>query len=76
MKKFRITCEMKERWIPHFLGMLKQMERLGNIGSSRSVAIYADGDGDFRPIFKWKKSLGDTAKPSTNTIGDTTFDAG
>lgn len=50
--KFRIECEMKDRWIPHFLAMLKYMEYLGNIGSSREVTLYADGDGDFRPKFK------------------------
>ena len=44
---------MNERWIPHFLAMLKQMEYLGNIGSSKNVVFYSDGDGDFRPKFEW-----------------------
>jgi hypothetical protein len=56
-KTFTITCTMKERWIPHFLGMLKKMEYLGNIGASRAVTIYADGDGDFRPKFSWQEDL-------------------
>ena len=49
--KFTINCEMEERWVSHFLSMLKTMESLGNLGSSRLVAFYADGDGDFRPKF-------------------------
>jgi len=62
-KKFTIDCEMNERWVPHFLGMLKKMEYLGNIGSSRTVGIYSDGDGDFRPKFGWGSDLPLTAKP-------------
>ena len=49
---FTIECTMKERWVPHFLSMLNYMQYLGNIGSSRKVGIYSDGDGDFRPKFK------------------------
>ena len=62
-KKFTIECEMKERWIPHFLGMLKKMEQLGGLGASRPVGIYADGDGDFRPKFKWDDSMPEVAQP-------------
>ncbi|MGL5514280.1 MAG: hypothetical protein ACRDBM_13725 [Sporomusa sp.] len=51
IKKFTIQVEMQERWVPYFLSMLKQMEYNGNIGRSRMVGIYADGDGDFRPKF-------------------------
>ncbi len=51
-KKITIDCEMEERWIPTFLSMLRHMEYLGNVGSSRNIAFYADGDGDFRPKFK------------------------
>ena len=50
--KFTIECEMKKRWIPHFVGMLKIMQVLGGWGSSRVVGIFSDGDGDFRPKFK------------------------
>ena len=32
--------------------ILEFMDYLGNIGSSRWVAFYADGDGDFRPDLK------------------------
>lgn len=51
-KKFSVDVEMEERWIPHFISMLKRMEKLGSIGSSEIVSIYSDGDGDFRPKFK------------------------
>ena len=42
---------MKDRWVPHFLGMLQYMEQLGGLGGSRKVTFYSDGDGDFRPKF-------------------------
>lgn len=48
---FTITCTMKDRWVPHFLGMLQYMEQLGGLGGSRKVTFYSDGDGDFRPKF-------------------------
>lgn len=51
-KKFNIEVEMEERWIPEFLSMLEHMEHCGDIGTSQLVAMYADGDGDFRPKFK------------------------
>lgn len=58
-KKFTIEVEMEERWIDYFMSMLNRMEYLGNLGASRTVSIYSDGDGDFRPKFKtnihWKK---------------------
>lgn len=73
--EFNITCKMNERWAPHFLGMLKQMQRLGSVGSSRRVSIYADGDGDFRPKFEWgSMAAADPTLGSPND--DTLFDAG
>ena len=52
---FTIQCTMKRRWIPHFLGMLKKMQWLGSVGSSRNVIFVSDGDGDFRPKFSWSE---------------------
>jgi hypothetical protein len=75
-KKFTIEVEMKERWIPHFLGMLKYMQQLGGLGGSRTVSFYADGDGDFRPKFKWDESLPEVAKPTRDNGGDRFYDAG
>lgn len=74
--KFMIAVEMKDRWVPHFLAMLKYMEYLGNIGSSRMVSLYADGDGDFRPKFYWHESLPFEVKPIKDENGDKTWDAG
>ncbi len=58
-KKFTITCEMEERWVDHFMSMLHMMQSLGNLGSSRILGFYSDGDGDFRPKFtsdvEWEK---------------------
>lgn len=74
-KKFTIEVEIEERWIDDFCSMLKEMERLGNIGSSKKVGIYSDGDGDFRPKFdidaEYKKTF-----PITNTSCEEIYDAG
>ena len=51
-KKFTIEVEMEERWVNEFMSMLDKMEYLGDLGASRTVSIYADGDGDFKPKFK------------------------
>jgi hypothetical protein len=51
--RFTVACSMKPRWIPHFLGMLKTMQRLGEIGASRVITFHVDGDGDFNPKFEW-----------------------
>ena len=56
-KTFTVTCHMNERAIPQFLALLKQMEYLGNIGSSRTIRFYCDGDGGFKPKFIWDDSL-------------------
>lgn len=72
---FTITVTMKKRWIPHFLGMLDYMQKLGNWGGSRKVSIYSDGDGDFRPKFEFDKKY-EIAKPIENNDGNTLYDAG
>lgn len=69
-KKFTIECEMNERWIPHFLGMLKRMQYLGNIGSSRNVTLFSDGDGDFYPKFNWDSTLPTPAEPKRENFYD------
>lgn len=74
--KFMIQCEMKDRWVPCFLAMLKYMQQLGKLGASREVGIYSDGDGDFRPKFKWSPALSSDAKPTRNQNGDRLYDAG
>lgn len=48
---FNVTCTMSRRWVAPFLGMLKSMQHLGDLGSSRHLDFFADGDGDFRPSF-------------------------
>ena len=50
-KTFTITCTMEERWINQFMSFLDYMEHNGKIGHSCRVGFFADGDGDFRPIF-------------------------
>lgn len=77
MLKFTVNCEMKERWIPYFLQMLKQMELQGAIGHSGQVAIFADGDGDFHPKFDFDSSLmSEVVKPITENDNCVIFDAG
>ena len=75
--EFRITVKMQTKWVPHFLGMLKRMQYLGAIGSSRYVSIYSDGDGDFRPRFEWDRDLPEPAKPiKESSNGHFLFDTG
>ena len=84
--EFNIKVKMKDRWVPHFLNMLKYMESLGNAGSSRTVTFYADGDGDFRPKFKWDdryesmrtdaKDRGEFGALTDDGAGNLLFDAG
>lgn len=74
--KFTIKVEMQERWVPHFLAMLKYMQYLGGIGSSRKVCFCADGDGDFRPKFQWSPALSSESKPIKDDNGDRLYDAG
>lgn len=75
VKKFTIAVEMNERWIPHFMSMLKYMEHLGNIGTSRNVEIFSDGDGDFRPKFKTDIEF-EVVEPVADNDGNRTYDAG
>ena len=67
---------MSERWIPHFLAMLKYMQQLGGLGGSRHICFYSDGDGDFRPKFEWDETLKSDAEPITDSDGDRLYDAG
>lgn len=53
IKEFNINVKMEERWIPYFQSLLMTMQGLGNIGSSRLLGFYSDGDGDFRPKFEF-----------------------
>lgn len=74
-KEFSIKATMEERWIPHFMSMLKHMEYLGKIGSSRTVSIYSDGDGDFRPKFITDEPF-TMVEPKISINGDNLYDAG
>lgn len=49
--EFDIHCKMNRSWANEFLSLLKAMQACGALGISRRLAIYADGDGDFRPKF-------------------------
>lgn len=64
-KEFNIKVKMEERWVNDFCSMLKQMELLGKIGSSKTVGIFSDGDGDFRPKFEIDIDF-DTTIPKIN----------
>lgn len=68
--KFTIEVDMEDRWVPQFLGMLKHMERLGNIGATRVVRFYSDGDGDYNPKFTWADNLPAPADGTGNPDGD------
>lgn len=74
--EFTMRVRMRSRWVNHFLAMLKKMQRYGGLGSSRYVAIYSDGDGDFRPQFEWPEGLPSNAEPVSDDNGNVTYDAG
>jgi len=74
--EFEIKVKMKSRWVPHFLGMLKYMQLLGGWGGSRLVSFVSDGDGDFRPKFKWSPALSSSAEPTRDQGGDRLYNAG
>ena len=80
MEEFTIKVKMNKRWIPHFLGMLKYMQILGNVGSSRELTFFADGDGDFRPQFDWDIDIelvkGGLKIDGKDSITDRFYDAG
>jgi len=74
-KTITIKVTMRKRWIPYFLSMLKYMQYLGSVGSSRQVTIYSDGDGDFRPKFKFDVDF-EEQPPIKDNGGDRLYDAG
>lgn len=51
MSKIKLEVEMDETWVPCFLSFLRTMQLNGIIGHSETLAIFDDGDGDFRPKF-------------------------
>lgn len=73
---FNLQVTMKTRWVPHFLAMLQTMQRYGEMGCSRQVGIYSDGDGDFRPKFEWDSTLPSIAEPIVDESGNMLYDAG
>jgi hypothetical protein len=72
---FTIKCTMRKRWAPQLVSMLKRMQYLGAIGSSRKTAIYSDGDGDFRPRFEVDQEFPEV-EPTSEHRGSTLYDAG
>ena len=74
-EEFTIKVKMEKRWIPVFLAFLKRMQTLGNVGSSRKLTFYSDGDGDFHPKFEWDTEIKPIEIP-LEPIKDQLFDAG
>lgn len=72
---FTVTCTMRKRWAAQLVSMLKKMQYLGSIGSSRGITIYADGDGDFRPRFEVDQEIPEV-EPASEHDGNTFYDAG
>lgn len=75
--EFTINVVMQKRWVPHFLAMLRLMEQFGTLGKSRKIIFFSDGDGDFRPKFKWPEILNASAIPTKAGADEAYFfDAG
>lgn len=73
--EFTIKVKMNPRWVDSFMSMLKYMELCGDCGKSRRVALFSDGDGDFRPKFKTDINF-QMVKPYEDDDGDRIYDAG
>ncbi len=72
-----VTVTMRPRWMRVFLGMLEHMQYLGGIGASRNLTFMADGDGDFRPKFKWDSAADvEHVKRADHEPANRLFDAG
>lgn len=71
-----ITAEIPRRWVPCFLGLLETMQYCGDVGTSRQVTIFADGDGDFQPKFTWLGALDIEPAKGAETQEGWLFDAG
>lgn len=52
---FNVKCTMPKVWASHFQSFLKEMERYGQLGHSGQISFMADGDGNFKPKFKFTK---------------------
>ena len=48
--KLNLEITIPKRWVTKFLQFLNCLRWCGQQGTSRTVAFYADGDGDFRPF--------------------------
>ena len=73
---FTLKCTMRKEWKGPFIDMLKRMQYLGGIGSSRMLAFYSDGDGSFNPIFELDGvNLGDVPVSGNFALHDATLSA-
>lgn len=74
---FKIEATMSKRWVDDFCSMLRYMQSCGNAGHSCVVAFYTDGDGDFRPEFKFDCEYTRTdGVRNSKRIPEILFDAG
>lgn len=55
--KFTVECEMDESQAKAFASLLDYMQYCGTIGHSSNVLVFIDGDGAFRPKFKFDPSI-------------------
>ena len=75
-KTFNIEVTMEERWVDDFCSFLKYLQRNGSLGHSSLVGFYADGDGDFRPRFRFDTEFNLTPGQKTTKTPELMFDAG
>jgi hypothetical protein len=76
---FNVKCTMPKVWAIHFQSFLKEMENYGKLGHSGQISFFSDGDGNFRPNFKFSTEYGhiDGLPPRRiNSKAETMFDAG
>lgn len=54
-----INVTLERYQLPRLYALLKYFEHCGKIGHSSQVLVFADGDGAFRPEFKFSVDVGD-----------------
>lgn len=48
MVKVKLEFTVSKRWLKKIIALLSCLKYCGDVGTSRTIGFYADGDGDFR----------------------------
>lgn len=75
--KFDISCNVPDRWVPQFVGLLSRMQSAGADSKAETLIFYADGFHDFKPTFDLPPTVVPLAAQPTliQDTGELFFDA-